>query len=519
MQVTLGLRRAAAGFAGRASVIEGSTRYVWRETEQRVARAASMLRRIGMRDGDRVAILAQNGFRYLELYYAIPWAGGIVMPVNTRLSAAEVAAQLADAEASILVVDDALAALLPALAGRVPTITSVISIGATPVATAGALQYEALMAEADPIPDSSAGGDEIYGLFYTGGTTGASKGVMLTHDNICANAYNHAVCFQYRGDDVYLHAAPMFHLADSSSTFAVTTLGATHTFLPAFTPDGWACVVEAQRVTRTLLVPTMINAIVNSPQAIGRDLASLRQIAYGGSPIAPTVLAAAQRALPCEFMQGYGMTETSPLLTTLPAADHVVGAPTSHRLRSAGIPVPQVELAVLDEDGRRVGCGQIGEICARGANVMKGYWRKPEDTARALRDGFMHTGDVGYVDEDGYLYLVDRAKDMIVTGGENVYSVEVEAALASHPAVLEAAVFGVPHDTLGEQVHAVIVVREGAAVTADLCIAHCRTLIARYKCPRTMTIQTAPLPKSGAGKILKRELRKPFWDGLERQIH
>jgi long-chain acyl-CoA synthetase len=311
----------------------------------------------------------------------------------------------------------------------------------------------------------------------------------------------------------------MFHLADSSATFAVTTLGATHTFLPVFSPDAWARAVQTHAVTRTLLVPTMINAIVNMPDIGAHDLGSLEQIVYGGSPIAPSVLVAAQTALGCHFSQGYGMTETSPLLTTLPSADHAVEGPSSHRLRSAGIPVPQVELAVLDGDGDRLPPGQIGEICARGPMVMNGYWRKPDETSHALRGGFMHTGDVGYIDQDGYVYLVDRAKDMIVTGGENVYSVEVEAALASHPAVVEVAVFGVPHDALGEQVHAVVVVRVGADVTADACIAHCRAMIARYKCPRTITIQTTALPKSGAGKILKRELRMRFWEGLERQIH
>jgi long-chain acyl-CoA synthetase len=518
VQVTLGLRRAARANGEQLAVVDGTVRLSWRETEQRVARAAAALCQLGMRPGDRVAILALNGFRYLELYYAVPWAAGVVMPLNTRLTATEVAAQLADAEASILVVDEAMAAMLPALAGQASTVRAVVFVG-TGAPPPGALAYEQLLTEVEPMSDADVGGGDTYGLFYTGGTTGASKGVMLSHDNICANAYNHAVCFEYRAKDRYLHAAPMFHLADSSATFAVTTLGATHAFLPVFSPDAWARTVAAHAVTRTLLVPTMISAIVNMPDLGAHDLGSLAQIVYGGSPIAPSVLAAAQAALRCDFAQGYGMTETSPLLTTLPPADHAVDGPCRHRLRSAGLPVPQVEVAVLDGDGHRVPCGQIGEICARGAMVMKGYWRRPDDTAHALRGGFMHTGDVGYVDEDGYVYLVDRAKDMIVTGGENVYSVEVEAALASHAGVVEAAVFGVPHERLGEQVHAVVVVRGDAEVTVDGCLAHCRSRIARYKCPRTITIQTTPLPKSGAGKILKRELRKRFWEGLERQIH
>jgi long-chain acyl-CoA synthetase len=213
------------------------------------------------------------------------------------------------------------------------------------------------------------------------------------------------------------------------------------------------------------------------------------------------------------------MTETSPVLTMLPHEDHQLEGPRSHRIKSAGFAVPNVEVAVLDDKDQEVPRGTIGEICGRGPVVMKGYWRKPEETSRAIRNGYMHTGDLGYMDEDGYVYLVDRAKDMIVSGGENVYSVEVEAALYAHPAVLEAAVFGIPHDALGEQVHAVVVQKNGQSVSAEALIAHCRTLIAGYKCPKSIAIQAEVLPKSGAGKILKRELRAQYWKGLERQIH
>jgi long-chain acyl-CoA synthetase len=518
MQVTMGLRRPAQILKNQIGILDGAVRQTWGETQDRVARLAGALQRLGLKPGDRVAILALNSFRYFELYYAVPWAAGAVMPLNIRLAPNELAAQLTDAEPFALVVDDAFAKVLPVLAEQVPSIRTVIHAGAGPV-PAGALAYETLVAEGPAVADANVGGDETYGLFYTGGTTAASKGVMLTHDNICINAYNVALTVDYGPEDVYLHAAPMFHVADGASTFAITMLGAVHAFIPLFDPEKWARAVQEYRVTKCLIVPTMINALVNCPEVAKYDLGSLQRILYGASPISAELLSVAKKKLPCKLQQGYGMTETSPVLTMLPHEDHQLEGPRSHRIKSAGFPVPNVEVAVLDEKDQEVPRGTIGEICARGPIVMKGYWRKPEETSRAIRNGYMHTGDLGYMDEDGYVYLVDRAKDMIVSGGENVYSVEVEAALYAHPAVLEAAVFGIPHDVLGEQVHAIVVPKNGQEVSAETLMTHCRTLIAGYKCPKSIAIQTELLPKSGAGKILKRALRAQYWKGLERQIH
>jgi long-chain acyl-CoA synthetase len=319
--------------------------------------------------------------------------------------------------------------------------------------------------------------DDVYGLFYTAGTTAASKGVMLTHTNITSNAYNMALGVAYGPQDVYLHAAPMFHLADGANTFTVTMMCATHAFVPVFEPQRWTEAVEQYGVTTALLVPTMINAIVNWPGLGERNLSSLRQVLYGAAPMSKSLLAQAREKLACEFQQGYGMTELSPTITLLPPEDHRLDGPTSHRIKAAGLPVPNAEVVILDDEDRPVPRGTVGEVCARGPMVMKGYWRKAEETARALRGGYMHTGDLGYMDEDGYVYLVDRAKDMIVSGGENVYSVEVEAALCAHPAVLEAAVFGIPDERLGEQVHAAVVLKDGRSVPAEELIAHCRHAI------------------------------------------
>jgi acyl-CoA synthetase (AMP-forming)/AMP-acid ligase II len=265
----------------------------------------------------------------------------------------------------------------------------------------------------------------------------------------------------------------------------------------------------------------MLNMLVNHPRFAKYDVSTVKSMGYGASPIPLSLLRRCLQAFGCDFIQGYGMTELSPLVTYLPFEDHVAdGTPEQlKRLKSAGIVVHTAEVRVVDENDQELPRGQIGEICARGPMVMKGYWKQPEATAAAIRDGWMHTGDAGYMDEDGYIYLVDRVKDMIVTGGENVYSVEVEEALYAHPAVLEAAVIGVPSEEWGEAVHAVVVLKPDQQLgEADL-IAHCREYIAGYKCPKSITFSAEQLPKSGAGKILKRDLRTPFWADQERQIH
>jgi acyl-CoA synthetase (AMP-forming)/AMP-acid ligase II len=518
MQVTMGLRRAALIRGNQAAVLDGSVRRTWSDVQQRVARLAGALQAHGLEAGDRVAILMLNNHRYLELYYAVPWAGGVVMPLNIRLSPLEVLAQVIDGEPKFIAVDDTFARVTANLGRQMASVEAVIHCG-DGTAPDGTLSYESLVAEGPRVDDANIGGDEIYGLFYTGGTTAASKGVMLTHTNIIVNAYNVALGVGYGPNDIYLHAAPMFHLADSANTFAVTMTGAAHAFVPMFEPAKWSAAVESFGVTTALLVPTMINAIVNWPGLAERNLSTLRHVLYGASPISKALLTQAREKLPCALQQGYGMTELSPVITLLPPEDHVLEGPTCHRIRAAGIPVANADVAIMDEQDREVPRGTIGEVCARGPLVMKGYWRKPEETARAVRNGYMHTGDLGYMDEDGYVYLVDRAKDMIVSGGENVYSVEVEAALYSHPAVLEAAVFGVPDTHLGEQVHAAVVLKDGESVPPEDLVAHCRNAIAPYKCPKTISIHKEALPKSGAGKILKRELRAKFWAGLERQIH
>jgi long-chain acyl-CoA synthetase len=356
-------------------------------------------------------------------------------------------------------------------------------------------------------------------LFYTGGTTGRSKGVMLTHTNCLANAFASITHTRQTEHVVGLHAGPLYHAAAGSRVFINTILGATHVVIPRFSVIGVMEAIHTHKVTATSMVPTMMTMMLNEPRFAEFDLSSLEYIGYGGAPMPVATLAALIEKLPkVRFSQAYGMTELSPACTYLEPHDHTLDPSKIHRLASGGRAAFGCDLRVVDENDRDVPVGAIGEIIVAGPTVMKGYWRQPEMTAEALRGGYMHTGDAGYLDADGYVYVSDRIKDMIVTGGENVYSIEVENALISHPALREVAVIGVPHDKWGEAVHAVVTLKAGQSVTAEELIAHCRTLIAPFKCPSSVEFRDA-LPLSQANKILKTELRKPFWEGRRRGVN
>jgi long-chain acyl-CoA synthetase len=324
----------------------------------------------------------------------------------------------------------------------------------------------------------------------------------------------------YGDDSTYLHAAPMFHLADCASTFAVTMAAGAHAFIAKFDPADTLRAFQEYQVTHCLLVPMMINILVHFPAVQDYDVSSLKRILYGASPMPRAVIARALEVFSnCEFGQGYGMTELAPVATILDPKYHVLDGPLASKLKSAGTATFSVEVRIVDTDDNELPRGEIGEVAVRGPIVMQGYWKKPEATAQALRGGWMHTGDAAYMDEDGFVFIVDRLKDMIISGGENIYSVEVENALYQHPTVAMCAVIGVPDEEWGELVHAIVVPKGGQEVDPGALIAHCKELIAGYKCPRSITVRDEPLPISGAGKILKSELRRPFWDGYERQVN
>ncbi|MGW8762937.1 acyl-CoA synthetase [Streptomyces sp. NPDC055815] len=474
-----------------------------REVADRVARLAGGLRRLGLAEGDRVTLLALNSDRYHETFFAVWWAGAAVNPVNIRWSVAEIAYALDDAGARLLVVDDAFLPLVSDLRRRCPQLRTVVYCG-DGSAPEGLVDYEELVAGASPVEDLRRGGDSLAALLYTGGTTGLPKGVAISHRGLMASTFGAQLAGQAaKPGGVNLVIAPLFHIAAIANWNGQNIMGGTHIICPAFSPEAFFAAVEQHRVTSTGLVPVMIQMLCDHASAGTRDLTSIESLAYGGSAISEALLRRAMEVFPrAAFTQGYGMTETG-VLTILGGDEHVRGGDL---LRAAGRPIPHTDVRIVDSDGQEVPTGSVGEITTRGEHVMLGYWNRAEETAAVLRNGWMHTGDAGFLDSDGYVHVVDRIKDMIVTGGENVYSAEVENAISAHPSVAACAVIGIPDDLWGERVHAVVALKPGTSATEEEIRAHARNLIAGYKTPRTVEFVDA-LPVSAAGKILKRDLR------------
>lgn len=492
------------------------------ELGDRVARLAAGLQSIGVSSGDRVAILALNSTHYYESYVAIPWAGAVIVPMNTRWSTVEIAYALNDSGATVLLVDDAFAQICADVCAAAPSVRLIVSMGDAAY-PAGSVAYEELIARSEPARDAGRRGEDMLGIFYTGGTTGFPKGVMLSHRSVWASAAAGLLGNTFAPltrSSVYLHAAPMFHVADFGMTVATLVIGALNVFLPTFTPAGLLAAIERHRVTHVVLVPTMVRMTLADPRFSATDLSSLQLLQYGASPMPEELLRRTMRDLPgVALAQGYGQTESSPLITSLPAECHVFDGPYSGKLASAGRATACCEVEIVGPDDIELPRGTVGELRVRGLNVMLGYWNKPAETAAALRNGWLYTGDAGWMDDDGFVYLVDRVKDMIVSGGENVFSAEVENACMLHPAVSECAVIGIPHDQWGEAVHAIVILRPGRALPDSELIAHCHGLIAGYKCPQSVSYRTDPLPLSAVGKVLKRELRRPHWEGRTRRIN
>jgi long-chain acyl-CoA synthetase len=456
------------------------------------------MRKLGVAPHDRVGVIALNSDRYLELYLGLPAAGYVLVPVNSRLAPGEMRDILEDAGVSVLFAD-----------GDYPGAAGVSKVLAMPE------DYEDLLAAADEVPlGDGVTEDDLAALFYTSGTTGAAKGAMHTHRSLVSSALHFMATWPFDRQTRWLVASPMFHTGGILATLATVWGGGTHVIMPRFDPDLAIDLIEREEVTHTLLVPTMLAAAADAQLARPRNVSSLRYLSHGASPISAETLRRTQRAFPAaELLHVYGTTETTPITTLLPHEERILDTPL---IRSCGQPAVGVEVQVVDKSQADVPPGTVGEIAVRGPSVMAGYWRKPEATAEVMRGGWYLTGDLGYRDEDSYIYLVDRAKDMIVSGGENIYSTEVEDALATHRAVEEVAVFGVPDPRWGETVYAVVFGR--IQVTPDELVAHCRERIAGFKVPRRIELRTEPLPKSAAGKILKRDLREPHWAGQQTQV-
>ena len=504
--------RTHARFRGDASATIESGRVLnWRDLTDRVSRIASGLTDRGVAAGDRVGILGLNSGRYLEAELATWWLGAVVVPLNTRSAVEEHGYALTDSGMTALIVDRHFVDVGRTLADGHPGVHLL-----TMQDGGDLLSLDGFARGCTPASPVETPSDALGGIFYTGGTTGAPKGVMLSHSAIWTAAIAVALPVQLSGDSVMLHAAPMFHLADAGLGHAALIVGATNSFVPRFDPADVLATIERDRVTVTLLVPTMIGMLLADPGFDAARVGSLQTLCFGASPITGQLLHDLRIALPdLSLLHCYGQTEMGPIISYLDSAHQVPDGP---KALSIGKPFPSVEVRIVGDDGADLPPGQSGEILARGPSMMSGYWRKPEATADTIVDGWIRTGDIATMDADGFMFIHDRAKDMIITGGENVFSAEVENAIASHPSVAQVAVIGIPDQRFGEQVHAVLVLHPGHRLSHEELIDHCRPAIANYKWPRSMVVRTA-LPISATGKVLKRELREPYWAGRDRSVN
>jgi len=481
---------------------------------QRVWRLSNGLSSIGFSRGERLAILHENCHVYLETYFAAAHLGLILVPLNYRLSPRELAAILEDSGSSAMIVQRAFEDKVKDLP-PLPATERIIWTQGDPsqVMCRESEGYEALLARSsEEMPEEISLGDaDVAHLYYTSGTTGRPKGVMLTHGNVKSHALGTIAELRICDCDNWFHVAPLFHLADAWATFAITWAGGKHVVVPSFDPETVLRLIQEEKITITNLIPTMLNMMVNHPRVASFDYSSLRVIMSGGAPIAPETVRKIIDAFKSDYIQTYGMTETSPYLTMSILKKHLKDLPWGQQLgfkAKTGREFINVSLRVVDDLGNDVALDgkQVGEIIVKGDTVTPGYWNLPEETKKAIRDGWLYTGDLAVMDMEGYVNIVDRKKDMIITGGENVYSTEVENVLYMHPDILEAAVIGVPDAHWGEKVKACVVLKEGRHATEQEIISFCKAHLASYKSPKEVEFLHA-LPRTGSGKIYKKGLR------------
>ena len=506
MKLTHILQKAAHQYPERPGItFEGRTR-TWSEVLERCEKLAGALTSLGLQAGDRLAILSHNSSVTAEFFYGPLWCGVVPVPMNWRWTLQELKPCIDDCEPVLLVVDSAHVKLALELKARCSALQTLVyaSEGEAPE---GFVSYESLLDGAARISYSPYGGEDLAAIVYTGGTTGRSKGVMLTHSNLYVNAMNHLEFDSPGVGQSIVLSGPMFHISALCRVYIHTLMDVHMIILPQFDALQLMEVIQTHGVTSLILISAMAALLLDHPRYSDFDLSTLRKINYGAAPMPPSLIKRLREAFPeVSFFHGYGATEAAGVISTLPVKDEFLQGDAVVRLNSVGKPAPYLELRIVDERGGEVPQGEVGEIAIRGPNVMKGYWKMPKETAKVVRDDWYYTGDAGYRDDEGYVFLVDRMKDMIISGGENIYSVEVERVIDLHPAVRQCAVVGVPDDTWGEVVHAVISLEPGRTVTAEALIEHCRGYIARYKCPKALTIWD-DLPLSSAGKLQKNEIR------------
>jgi acyl-CoA synthetase (AMP-forming)/AMP-acid ligase II len=512
------LRKARDLFPDKVAVVDEDRSFTYAQIGERVDSLAHFFRARAIQPQDRISILEVNSAAFLETYYAVAGIGAILNPLNYRLAAKEIAFILRDSGSRWLVAAPRFASLVQGILAEDTPLEGIVWIGESLSFSARIESYEfeaAIRTQAGQFEPAVIHAEDVAHLYYTSGTTGRPKGVMLTHKNVCLHALGTIAELKLTDSDIWGHIAPMFHLADAWAVFAITWVGGCHVMVAQFEAEAVMTTIEKQRITLSNMIPTMLNLMIKHPKVADFDFSSLRVILSGGAPIAPEVVRSIMDTFGCDYIQTYGMTETSPYLTFSIIKQHLQNLPPEDQFKyksKTGRPFIGVDLKVVDETGHPVAAdeAQVGEIWVRGDTVTPGYWNLKKETEQAFSDGWLRTGDLAVVDTEGYVNIVDRKKDMIVTGGENVYSTEVENVLYMHPKVLEAAVFSIPDDKWGEAVAAAVVLRESQTATESEIIQFCKTHQASYKAPKTIVF-IDELPKTGSGKIYKKALRDPYW--------
>ena len=510
------IRKGATVFPEKVAMVFEGRQRTYREMDYRVNRFANALNKLGCKKGDRLAILSENNDKYVEIYFAAAKLGMSVVPLNFRLSDRELIHIVNDSEAIIYIAGEGFEERSFRIKSELKNIKHWIILE-DKFKTSETFIFEELIESSDsddPLVDVDE--NEMVILMYTGGTTGVPKGVMLSHRNILTSALGWIICCSFTRHDTTCFILPLFHIA-LWPVICLLMVGGRVVICRRPEIEKILQLIENEKCTHINLVPTLLGWILEHPTLNKFDLSSLRLITYAGSPIAPEVLKKAIKKFGNIFAQGYGLTEAAPLVTFLFPEDHILEGEKAKRLVSAGRPNPMTEVKVVDENDKAVKPGEVGEIVARGKNIMEGYWKQPELTKETLKGGWLHTGDVGKFDEDGYIYLLDRKADMIVTGGENVYPKETEDILYEHPSVQECVVVSAPDEKWGERVQAVVVLKKGHIATEEELINYCKSKLAGYKCPKKIEFWES-LPKTPVGKILRREVKKHFWQGKERTI-
>jgi acyl-CoA synthetase (AMP-forming)/AMP-acid ligase II len=531
------LKRALVAHSTKEAIVCGDLRLTYRQFGDRVNRWANMMRKLGVAKGDRVAILSQNCHRVLEAFFGTPLLGSILMPLNFRLVPDDFEYILNHGGARVLIVEEGFTDLIEPIRKRLSTVEKYLLARNPPAASENAassstemyedwLDYETLLADApsDPPPPVEIDENETSALLYTSGTTGRPKGVMMTHRNLYINAINSICEFGITQDDVYLHTLAQFHCNGWGVGYAVTGMGGTHVIVKKFEPAAFFDLVERESVSFACMPPTMINMALNHPLSPERLLRLPRGIKVGTAGSAPPLatIEQAQEKFGWRVIQVYGLTETAPFLTVSKIKPHMRDWPAEQRYRvqaKTGYPMLSVDLRVVDDDGRDVepDTGEVGEVIARSNVVMSGYWRQPDATAAVIKDGWFHTGDMAMVDSEGYIEVCDRKKDLIISGGENISSIEVEGLLYKHPAVLEAAVVAAPDERWGEVPYAIVVLKQGRQATDAELIEFTREHLAHFKCPKRVDFIDA-LPRTATGKIQKNLLRDRYWKGKTKKV-